>query len=212
MARRGRAALRPGRRRARRRQYAEAMAQLYARVAGRPGRRVVLRARAARHDVAEPDRLHRRARRAHDRAGRQRAPRRGGGDSRARAASHPEHPGALHYLLHNHDDPAHARRALPPARTLARLAPESSHARHMPAHIFLQLGLWQDAERIGSRGVRRVRGVGRAQAPRSGDAQLPRALVAASTSCCSSGATARRWATIDELAPVGQGERPAARS
>ena len=61
--------------------------------------------------------------------------------------SHPEHPGALHYLLHNQDDPAHAARALPAARTLARLAPESSHTRHMPAHIFLQLGLWQDAER-----------------------------------------------------------------
>jgi tetratricopeptide (TPR) repeat protein len=61
--------------------------------------------------------------------------------------SHPEHPGALHYLLHNQDDPAHAARALPAARRLARLAPESSHTRHMPAHIFLQLGLWQDAER-----------------------------------------------------------------
>ena len=61
--------------------------------------------------------------------------------------AHPEHPGALHYFLHNQDDPAHAARALPAARTFARLAPESSHARHMPAHIFLQLGLWHDAER-----------------------------------------------------------------
>jgi tetratricopeptide (TPR) repeat protein len=61
--------------------------------------------------------------------------------------SHPEHPGALHYLLHNQDDPAHAHRALAAARTLARLAPESSHTRHMPAHVFLQLGLWQDAAR-----------------------------------------------------------------
>jgi len=61
--------------------------------------------------------------------------------------AHPEHPGALHYFLHNQDDPAHAARALPAARTFARLAPDSSHARHMPAHIFLQLGLWHDAER-----------------------------------------------------------------
>jgi hypothetical protein len=58
---------------------------------------------------------------------------------------HPEHPGALHYLLHNNDDPEHAASALPVARTLARLAPDSSHARHMPAHIFLQLGAWKDA-------------------------------------------------------------------
>jgi tetratricopeptide (TPR) repeat protein len=59
--------------------------------------------------------------------------------------SHPEHPGALHYLLHNQDDPQHAKQALAAARTLARIAPASSHARHMPAHIFLQLGLWHDA-------------------------------------------------------------------
>jgi tetratricopeptide (TPR) repeat protein len=78
-----------------------------------------------------------------------------GSDTQARVAeilervlrAHPGHPGALHYFLHNQDDPAHAARALPAARTFARLAPESSHARHMPAHIFLQLGLWQDAER-----------------------------------------------------------------
>jgi tetratricopeptide (TPR) repeat protein len=61
--------------------------------------------------------------------------------------SHPEHPGALHYLLHNYDDPAHARSALAAARTYARVAPESSHAMHMPAHIFLQLGMWGEAER-----------------------------------------------------------------
>jgi len=61
--------------------------------------------------------------------------------------SHPNHPGALHYLLHNYDDPAHAALGLAAARTLTRLAPESSHTRHMPAHIFLQLGRWQDAAR-----------------------------------------------------------------
>jgi tetratricopeptide (TPR) repeat protein len=57
----------------------------------------------------------------------------------------PQHLGALHYLIHNDDDPAHARLALAAARTLTRLAPDSSHARHMPAHIFLQLGRWPDA-------------------------------------------------------------------
>jgi tetratricopeptide (TPR) repeat protein len=61
--------------------------------------------------------------------------------------SHPQHPGALHYLLHNYDDPAHASLGLAAARTLAGLAPDSSHTRHMPAHIFLQLGRWQDAAR-----------------------------------------------------------------
>jgi tetratricopeptide (TPR) repeat protein len=60
-------------------------------------------------------------------------------------ARHPDHPGALHYLIHDYDDPDHARLALPAARAYARVAPESSHALHMPAHIFLQLGLWDDA-------------------------------------------------------------------
>jgi tetratricopeptide (TPR) repeat protein len=59
--------------------------------------------------------------------------------------AHPNHPGALHYLLHNLDDPAHARAALPAARAYAKVAPTSSHALHMPAHIFLQLGMWHEA-------------------------------------------------------------------
>lgn len=57
----------------------------------------------------------------------------------------PQHPGALHYLIHNYDDPQHARLALPAARRYAGVAPDSSHALHMPAHIFLQLGLRDDA-------------------------------------------------------------------
>jgi tetratricopeptide (TPR) repeat protein len=60
-------------------------------------------------------------------------------------AGNPDHPGALHYLIHDYDDPAHARLALPAARAYAKVAPESSHALHMPAHIFLQLGMWDDA-------------------------------------------------------------------
>ncbi len=76
-----------------------------------------------------------------------------GSDTQARVAeiligvlkAHPRHPGALHYLLHNYDDPQHARLALAQARTYARVAPESSHVLHMPSHIFLQLGLWHDA-------------------------------------------------------------------
>jgi tetratricopeptide (TPR) repeat protein len=60
-------------------------------------------------------------------------------------AREPQHPGALHYLIHDYDDPDHARLALPAARRYAKVAPASSHALHMPAHIFLQLGQWDDA-------------------------------------------------------------------
>jgi tetratricopeptide (TPR) repeat protein len=76
-----------------------------------------------------------------------------GSDTQARVAailervlqSHPDHRGALHYLLHTYDDPLHARQALAAARAYAKIAADSSHAVHMPAHIFLQLGMWPDA-------------------------------------------------------------------
>ncbi|MGH7229679.1 MAG: hypothetical protein ACREIH_10775, partial [Nitrospiraceae bacterium] len=57
----------------------------------------------------------------------------------------PDHPGAAHYTIHAFDDPDHAILALSAARRYAELAPEAHHARHMPAHIFLQLGMWREA-------------------------------------------------------------------
>jgi tetratricopeptide (TPR) repeat protein len=55
------------------------------------------------------------------------------------------HPGAAHLIIHAYDDRDHAARALAAARAYAGIAPASSHARHMPSHIFLQLGMWQEA-------------------------------------------------------------------
>jgi len=57
----------------------------------------------------------------------------------------PNHPGAAHYIIHAFDDPDHAILALPAARRYAGIAPAAPHARHMPAHIFLQLGMWPEA-------------------------------------------------------------------
>jgi len=54
----------------------------------------------------------------------------------------PNHPGAAHYIIHAFDDPEHAILALPAARRYAEIAPEAHHARHMPSHIFVQLGMW----------------------------------------------------------------------
>ncbi|HEV2227528.1 MAG TPA: hypothetical protein VGR86_01110 [Steroidobacteraceae bacterium] len=59
-------------------------------------------------------------------------------------ASHPDHPGIAHYLIHACDNPAMARLALPAARRYADIAPDVPHALHMPGHIFARLGLWQD--------------------------------------------------------------------
>ncbi len=54
------------------------------------------------------------------------------------------HPGAAHFIIHSFDDPDHAILALPAAKVYARIAPAAGHALHMPSHIFVQLGMWQE--------------------------------------------------------------------
>ncbi len=56
----------------------------------------------------------------------------------------PDHPGAAHFIIHSFDDPDHAILALPAARKYAQIAPTAAHALHMPSHIFVQLGMWDD--------------------------------------------------------------------
>src|SRR5215813_641975 len=56
----------------------------------------------------------------------------------------PDHPGAAHFIIHAFDDPEHAILALPAAYRYAQIAPEAAHARHMPSHIFVQLGMWDN--------------------------------------------------------------------
>jgi len=62
-------------------------------------------------------------------------------------AGQPQHPGVAHYLIHSYDYPPLAQLALPAARSYAKIAPASAHAQHMPSHIFIRLGLWQEAIR-----------------------------------------------------------------
>lgn len=57
----------------------------------------------------------------------------------------PDHPGVAHYIIHSYDNPALANRALPAARSYAKIAPSVPHALHMPSHIFTQLGLWKES-------------------------------------------------------------------
>jgi tetratricopeptide (TPR) repeat protein len=58
---------------------------------------------------------------------------------------HPGHPGVAHYMIHATDRPEFAAQGLEAARRYAALAPDSSHALHMPSHIFVRLGHWQDS-------------------------------------------------------------------
>ena len=55
-----------------------------------------------------------------------------------------EHPGALHYLIHSFDDPVHAPLGLRYARRYSDVASSAPHAQHMPSHVFLALGMWDE--------------------------------------------------------------------
>ena len=58
--------------------------------------------------------------------------------------SHPDHPGLAHYIIHSTDSPRLASHGLEAARRYMRIAPAAPHAQHMPSHIFVRLGLWDE--------------------------------------------------------------------
>jgi tetratricopeptide (TPR) repeat protein len=57
---------------------------------------------------------------------------------------YPEHPGLFHYLIHAYDSSHLAHMAEEVARQYDQLAPDTPHALHMPSHIFVRLGYWDD--------------------------------------------------------------------
>jgi len=59
-------------------------------------------------------------------------------------AANPSHPGACHYYIHAVEavDP---KAAVPCAERLAQLMPGEGHMVHMPAHIYIRVGRWNDA-------------------------------------------------------------------
>jgi tetratricopeptide (TPR) repeat protein len=59
-------------------------------------------------------------------------------------AEYPEHPGLFHYLIHAYDSSELAHMAESVARQYDQLAPDTPHALHMPSHIFVRLGYWDD--------------------------------------------------------------------
>ncbi|MFW2368593.1 MAG: hypothetical protein ACN4GW_19425 [Desulforhopalus sp.] len=56
----------------------------------------------------------------------------------------PMHPAGYHYTIHAYDNPMLAERALDVSRGYGAIAPDVPHALHMPTHIFVRLGLWDD--------------------------------------------------------------------
>jgi len=59
-------------------------------------------------------------------------------------ARYPDHPGLAHYIIHADDSPGLAALGLDAARRYATIAPDAPHAQHMPSHIFIRLGLWDE--------------------------------------------------------------------
>jgi tetratricopeptide (TPR) repeat protein len=58
----------------------------------------------------------------------------------------PDHPGAMHYLVHASDAPGRERASLDVVRRYQAAAPHNPHALHMPTHIYVRLGDWKAVE------------------------------------------------------------------
>jgi len=59
-------------------------------------------------------------------------------------SGNPNHPGACHYYIHA-VEAVNPQAAVPCAERLARLMPGEGHMVHMPAHIYIRVGRWNDA-------------------------------------------------------------------
>jgi len=57
----------------------------------------------------------------------------------------PQHPGAKHFYIHAIEPSEQPDRALKAAHELNDMVPASGHLLHMPSHIYIQTGDWQEA-------------------------------------------------------------------
>jgi tetratricopeptide (TPR) repeat protein len=65
----------------------------------------------------------------------------------------PEHPGALHLYIHAVEASRHPDKALAAADRLRRLVPASGHLVHMPSHIDVLTGRWNEAVMANERAI-----------------------------------------------------------
>jgi tetratricopeptide (TPR) repeat protein len=57
----------------------------------------------------------------------------------------PNHPGACHFYIHAVEASNFAEKAVPCAERLGSLVPGAGHLVHMPTHIYMRLGRWDEA-------------------------------------------------------------------
>lgn len=67
-------------------------------------------------------------------------------------ATHPDHPGAHHYYIHLMEA-REPRLAEPSADALGKLMPAAGHLVHMPAHIYIRVGRYDDAVESNQRAI-----------------------------------------------------------
>ena len=56
----------------------------------------------------------------------------------------PDHPGAMHYMIHANDVPGREHDSLEVTHRYSEVAPRNPHALHMPTHIYTRLGEWDN--------------------------------------------------------------------
>ena len=60
----------------------------------------------------------------------------------------PNHTGANHYYIHAVEASQNAERALPSAARLGKLAPKAGHLVHMPSHVYIRTGDYNEAAQV----------------------------------------------------------------
>ncbi|MBI3248300.1 MAG: hypothetical protein HYZ50_17475 [Deltaproteobacteria bacterium] len=63
----------------------------------------------------------------------------------------PEHPGAMHYYIHTVEASNQPERAEPYADRLGKLTPGAGHLVHMPSHIYIRIGRYNDAAEVNAK-------------------------------------------------------------
>ena len=69
-------------------------------------------------------------------------------------AKYPEHPGANHLHIHAVEASPDPDRAVPSADRLGGLVPAAGHLVHMPCHIYIRVGRYEDAAEANRRAIR----------------------------------------------------------
>ena len=62
-------------------------------------------------------------------------------------AHDPDHPGAMHYLVHANDVPGREKESPANTRGYEAIAPDNPHALHMPTHVYTRIGDWDGVVR-----------------------------------------------------------------